>query len=125
MPIVLLLVAAAFAGGGAPAAAQAPGDRASRTEAAPAPDSRTPTRAIRRLPDRDPRVTPLFSRLDRDGDGYLSDAELAVRAGNWIAMDRNGDGRIAPSEFRDLGEFQAAARAVPDEAGMSASNVSR
>ena len=44
----------------------------------------------------------LFGELDRNGDGYLSPAELGgERAGdgNWIAVDRDGDGRIGPAEF--------------------------
>lgn len=44
----------------------------------------------------------LFQRLDRDGDGYLSAEELQsplARQGNWIAVDRDRDGRIARSEF--------------------------
>jgi EF hand len=53
-----------------------------------------------------PRAAPaldLFRRLDRDRDGQLSDSELwsaqASRGGGWIALDRDGNGRIAPSEF--------------------------
>ena len=45
----------------------------------------------------------LFDRLDTNRDGYLSPAELerepAERA-NWIAADRDGDGRISRAEFR-------------------------
>ena len=44
----------------------------------------------------------LFSELDRDGDGYLSPAELGGERsgeGNWIAVDRDGDGRVGPAEF--------------------------
>ena len=47
----------------------------------------------------------LFDRLDANRDGYLSDAELerqpAERA-NWIAADRNGDGRISREEFTGI-----------------------
>ena len=44
----------------------------------------------------------LFGELDRNGDGYLSPAELGgerAGEGNWIAVDRDGDGRIGAAEF--------------------------
>lgn len=44
----------------------------------------------------------LFERLDRNKDGYLSPEELAsdeARSRNWIAVDRDRDGRIGRSEF--------------------------
>jgi hypothetical protein len=44
----------------------------------------------------------LFDRLDRNKDGTLSAEELAsdtANAGNWITIDRNGDGRIGRDEF--------------------------
>ena len=44
----------------------------------------------------------LFERLDRNKDGYLSAVELATpdaRNSNWIAVDRDRDGRISRTEF--------------------------
>ena len=49
------------------------------------------------------RIPEVFRRLDRDRDGRLRSAELfgeeAPRGGGWMAMDRDGDGFISPSEF--------------------------
>ena len=45
----------------------------------------------------------LFRELDCNGDGVLTAEELwtdQARRGNWIAIDRNRNGRITPSEFR-------------------------
>jgi hypothetical protein len=47
----------------------------------------------------------LFDRLDRNKDGYLSTDELAgpeSQNGNWIAIDRDRDGRISRAEFGTL-----------------------
>jgi EF hand len=44
----------------------------------------------------------LFERLDRNKDGYLSADELAsdeAKNRNWIAVDRDRDGRISRAEF--------------------------
>jgi hypothetical protein len=47
-------------------------------------------------------ASELFSLLDRNKDGYLSPQELTAEAanrGNWIAVDRDRDGRISRAEF--------------------------
>jgi EF hand len=52
----------------------------------------------------------LFDRLDRNRDGYLSSAELAsdeARQNNWIAVDRDRDGRIGRGEFGLVGTAKA------------------
>ena len=52
----------------------------------------------------------LFRRLDANRDGVLSTQELAAPAasrGNWIAVDRNGDGRITQEEFGIVSNFAA------------------
>ena len=44
----------------------------------------------------------LFDRLDRNKDGYLTRDELSgdeANNRNWIAVDRDRDGRISRSEF--------------------------
>jgi hypothetical protein len=64
----------------------------------------------------------LFERLDKNKDGYLSPDELTApeaKNGNWIAIDRDRDGRISRAEFNTLvaqpapqGEPSAAAGAT-------------
>ena len=44
----------------------------------------------------------LFDRLDKNRDGYLTGTELTsmeALAANWIAVDRDADGRISRAEF--------------------------
>lgn len=53
----------------------------------------------------------LFDRLDSNHDGFLSQLELEAdpaARGNWIAMDRNNDGRISRDEFSEPGDQRAA-----------------
>ena len=48
----------------------------------------------------------LFDRLDRNRDGYLTPDELSsheANSRNWIAIDRDRDGRISRSEFGLVG----------------------
>jgi len=52
-----------------------------------------------------------FREADRDGDGYLSRAEVAGRfpriEREFARVDTDGDGRISPQEFFRLRRFQA------------------
>ena len=44
----------------------------------------------------------LFDRLDKNKDGFLTGSELTSQealTANWIAVDRNNDGRIGRAEF--------------------------
>ena len=46
-----------------------------------------------------------FNQLDRDGDGYLSNAELAAKhefASVGKTLDRDDDGRVSRTEFASL-----------------------
>jgi hypothetical protein len=48
----------------------------------------------------------LFERLDRNKDGYLTSDELTsdeAKTRNWIAVDRDRDGRISRGEFGLVG----------------------
>ena len=55
-------------------------------------------------------ATSLFDRLDRNKDGYLSPDELTsdeAKIRNWIAVDRDRDGRISRAEFGLVGALPA------------------
>lgn len=71
----------------------------------PSPDRPDSTAAVDsviwKLPGPD-QSARLFDRLDLNRDGYLSESELASRQGDWLAVDRDGDGRISRPEFRAL-----------------------
>lgn len=44
----------------------------------------------------------LFDRLDKNRDGYLTGTELTSQEAlttNWIAIDRDTDGRVSRAEF--------------------------
>lgn len=98
----LLAACFAFVAAGAALAQQQPADRPRAPSAGAGATAPNPSAAVV-----DPRAADrLFARFDTNRDGFLSDAELdAARAdrGNWIALDRNRDGRIARAEFTALG----------------------
>jgi hypothetical protein len=53
----------------------------------------------------------LFERLDKNKDGYLTGSELTSHDAlttNWVAVDRDGDGRISRSEFTAVDSAVAA-----------------
>jgi EF hand domain-containing protein len=66
----------------------------------------------------------LFDQLDRNKDGYLTAAELAsdeAKNRNWIAVDRDRDGRISRAEFGLVDGVPVTAQRQPSAAaGASA-----
>ena len=117
----------------APAAAEPPA--APATDAAPAGESPVPgtvdAQPSHELTAADPRERPprpelvpdrqrsngAFRAADRDGDGYLSPAEVEGRfpaiVREFGRVDRDGDQRISPGEFADLRRMQQERRAAP------------
>ena len=55
----------------------------------------------------------LFERLDKNHDGFLTGTELTsleALSTNWLAVDRDGDGRISRSEFTAVTPAETARR---------------
>ena len=87
-----------------PALAQSEERGEAQQPPAAAPAARTPSAAAgaSSVAVDDAATRRLCRQLDRNGDGYLTRDELtgeSARQQNWIAVDRDGDGRISPSEF--------------------------
>jgi hypothetical protein len=90
----LLLVALLAAG--AAFAQEKKEESASGGATAPKPDFATAA------PRNDALSQALFNRLDKNRDGYLTGAELTTGealTSNWLAVDRDADGRISRTEF--------------------------
>jgi hypothetical protein len=69
-----------------------------------------------------PAASSLFDRLDRNRDGYLTPDELAsdeAKSRNWIAVDRNRDGRISRAEFGIVGDLPPATSQPSAAAGAT------
>ena len=78
-------------------------DNASGGATAPRPDFKRDAAASKAL----------FERLDKNRDGYLTGTEMTsmeALAANWIAVDRDGDGRIGPTEFTAVSGTETAKR---------------
>jgi len=97
--LTLSLAAIALATGGV-AVAQ------TTTAAAAGEEARSPMRAMEHTREQaQQRAATMFSRLDVNGDGQLSDADREVRADQQFdKMDANGDGAISREEFAAMRE---------------------
>lgn len=91
--ITLFVAAGAFAQGKPPASQS---DSASGGATAPQPSFRRDVASSRAL----------FDQLDKNKDGYLTGTELTspeAQTSNWLAVDRDNDGRISRAEFTTVG----------------------
>ena len=90
-------------------------DTVQSREVTPAADPRERPPRPELVPDRvRERSSAEFRGADRDGDGYLSPAEVEGRfpviAREFGRIDRDGDRRISPEEFADLRRMQQEGR---------------
>jgi len=94
--VAIALLAAATAFAQPKPAATSKDENASGGASAPRPSFRRDASASQAL----------FDRLDKNKDGYLTGAELNSQealTSNWIAIDRDADGRISRAEFTAVG----------------------